>query len=39
MVPGFISETPVARGIYKMKIKGNKGMKQLRAYVLSRIPI
>jgi hypothetical protein len=30
MVPGFISETPVARGIYKMKIKGNKGMKQLR---------
>jgi len=30
MVPGFISETPVARGIYKMKVKGNKGMKQLR---------
>jgi len=30
MVPGFISETPVAHGIYKMKIKGNKGMKQLR---------
>jgi hypothetical protein len=30
MVPGFISETPVARDIYKMKIKGNKGMKQLR---------
>jgi hypothetical protein len=30
MVPGFISDTPVARDIYKMKIKGNKGMKQLR---------
>ena len=30
MVPGFISETPVAADIYKMKIKGNKGMKQLR---------
>src|SRR5271165_5471554 len=30
MVPGFISDTPVANGIYKMKIKGNKGMKQLR---------
>lgn len=30
MMPGFISETPVARDIYKMKIKGNKGMKQLR---------
>lgn len=31
MVPGFITETPVAPGIYKMKIKGNgKGMKQLR---------
>ena len=30
MVPGFISETPVAQDIYKMKIKGNKGMKQLR---------
>lgn len=30
MVPGFISETPVAANIYKMKIKGNKGMKQLR---------
>ena len=30
MVPGFISETPIARDIYKMKIKGNKGMKQLR---------
>jgi hypothetical protein len=30
MVPGFISETPVAPHIYKMKIKGNKGMKQLR---------
>ena len=30
MVPSFISETPVAKGIYKMKIKGNKGMKQLR---------
>jgi hypothetical protein len=30
MVPGFITETPVVGGIYKMKIKGNKGMKQLR---------
>jgi len=30
MVPGFITETPVAKDIYKMKIKGNKGMKQLR---------
>ena len=30
MVPGFISETPVAKDIYKMKIKGNKGLKQLR---------
>jgi len=30
MVPGFISETPVAKDIYKMKIKGNKGRKQLR---------
>lgn len=30
MVPGFISETPVAKDIHKMKIKGNKGMKQLR---------
>jgi len=30
MVPGFISDTPVANNIYKMKIKGNKGMKQLR---------
>src|ERR1035441_8005015 len=30
MVPGFISENPVATNIYKMKIKGNKGMKQLR---------
>ena len=30
MVSGFISETPVANGIYKMKIKGNKGLKQLR---------
>src|SRR5262245_51547100 len=30
MVPAFISETPVAKDIYKMKIKGNKGMKQLR---------
>jgi len=30
MVPGFISDTPVAKDIYKMKIKGNKGMKQLR---------
>jgi len=30
MVPGFISDTPVAKEIYKMKIKGNKGLKQLR---------
>lgn len=30
MVPGFISETPVATDIYKMKIRGHKGMKQLR---------
>jgi hypothetical protein len=30
MVPGFITDTPVAKDIYKMKIKGNKGMKQLR---------
>jgi hypothetical protein len=30
MVPGFITETPVGKDIYKMKIKGNKGMKQLR---------
>jgi len=30
MVPGFISDTPVVKNIYKMKIKGNKGMKQLR---------
>src|SRR5260370_39010669 len=30
MVPGFITETTVAKDIHKMKIKGNKGMKQLR---------
>jgi len=30
MVPGFISETPVGKEIYKMKVKGNKGWKQLR---------
>jgi hypothetical protein len=30
MVPGFITDTPVARDIYKAKIKGNKGWKQLR---------
>jgi hypothetical protein len=30
MVPGFISETPVAKDIYEMKIRGNKGMNQLR---------
>lgn len=30
MVPGFISGTPIAKDIYKMKIKGNKGWKQLR---------
>lgn len=34
MVPGFITETPVARDIYKMKVKGNKGMKQLRPMCL-----
>jgi len=27
MVPGFITETPVARDVYKMKVKGNKGRK------------
>jgi hypothetical protein len=30
LVPGFISETPVAPDIYKAKIKGNKGKVQLR---------
>ena len=30
MVPGFMTETPIAKDIYKLKIKGNKGMKQLR---------
>lgn len=30
LVPGFISETPVAPHIYKMKVKGSKGWKQLR---------
>jgi hypothetical protein len=29
-VPGFITETPVAKNIYKAKIKGNKGWIQLR---------
>lgn len=29
-VPGFITDTPVARNIYKAKIKGNKGRVQLR---------
>ncbi|MGD0546558.1 MAG: hypothetical protein ABR991_01870 [Terracidiphilus sp.] len=29
-VPGFITETPVAKDIYKAKIKGNKGWMQLR---------
>jgi hypothetical protein len=29
-VPGFITETPVAKDIYKAKIKGNKGRMQLR---------
>jgi hypothetical protein len=32
MVPGFISETPVAKDVYKMKIKGNKGRMQLRPF-------
>jgi hypothetical protein len=30
MVPGFVTETTVSKDIHKMKIKGNKGMKQLR---------
>jgi hypothetical protein len=30
LVPGFITETPVAKDIYKAKIKGNKGRVQLR---------
>jgi hypothetical protein len=30
VVPGFISDTPVAKDIYKAKIKGNKGWVQLR---------
>lgn len=31
MLPGFISDTPVAKdGIRKMKVKGNKGWVQLR---------
>lgn len=30
LVPGFITETPVAKDIYKAKIKGNKGWVQLR---------
>jgi hypothetical protein len=29
-VPGFITETPVAKDVYKAKIKGNKGWMQLR---------
>ncbi len=31
--PGLISETPIAKDIYKMKIKGNKGQVQLRPMV------
>jgi len=31
--PGLLSDTPVARDIYKMKIKGNKGQVQLRPMV------
>jgi hypothetical protein len=30
LVPGFITATPIAAGIYKMKVKGNRGWKQLR---------
>lgn len=30
VVPGFITDTPVSRDIYKAKIKGNKGRVQLR---------
>jgi hypothetical protein len=29
-VPGFITDTPVAKDIYKAKIRGNKGLVQLR---------
>jgi hypothetical protein len=31
--PGLISDTPVARDIYRMKVKGNKGQVQLRPMV------
>jgi hypothetical protein len=31
--PGLISDTPVAKDIYKMKIKGNKGQVQLRPMI------
>jgi hypothetical protein len=31
--PGLLSDTPVAKDIYKMKIKGNKGQVQLRPMV------
>ena len=30
MVPGFITDKPVAKDVHKMKVKGNKGLKQLR---------
>ena len=33
LTPGFISDGPVAKNIYKMKIKGNKGHVQLRPMV------
>lgn len=36
--PGFITETPVAKDIYKAKIKGNKGWVQLRP-MLCRGPV
>ena len=33
LTPGFISDGPVAKNIYKMKIKGHKGHVQLRPMV------
>jgi hypothetical protein len=33
LIPGFISDGPVAKNIYKMKIKGHKGHVQLRPMV------
>src|ERR1035438_3380583 len=34
LVPGFISETPIAPKIYKMKIKGNIRMEAATSHVL-----